>query len=155
MPELVNHLLRLRDGILALRKEREDFLANLQLESDHRRASVADLLSRFSDGLHDLARRSRTDRDAFLSNLQEAVAALRRGVRVDLGGGRQALERLRRASAARAPRATQSGKPGEETLPSEISEPESGAEQPSAATSEVQAAETEKRKGGARRKRRK
>ncbi|MBZ5560885.1 MAG: hypothetical protein LAP13_00535 [Acidobacteriia bacterium] len=158
MPALVIHLIQLRDGILALRKERGDFLAHLQLENDNRRASVADLLSHFSSGLHDMARRSKANREAFLSNLQEAVAALRRGVRIDLGGGRMALDRLRRAPAARDLQAPGPRKSEPEALAPEtrrVPKPEASEEQPPAAPSGVPAAETEKPKGGTRRKRRK
>ncbi len=158
MPPLVNHLVQLRDGILALRKEREDFLAHLQLENDNRRASVADLLSHFSSGLHEMARRSKANREAFLSDLQEAVAALRRGVRIDLGGGRMALDRLRVAPAGRDLHAPGPGESEAEALAPETRPtptPEASDGQEPVAPSDAQAAEAEKPKGGTRKKRRK
>ncbi len=157
MPALVNHLIQLRDGILALRKEREDFLANLELASGNRRAAVANLLTGFSCGLQNMARRSRVDRVAFLANLQEAVAALRRGVRVDLAGGRLAFERLRGASPVRNLQATKPKKPEPAATILETSRPpesEARSEHTPETAGPARAAGTGRPKGGTRRKRR-
>jgi hypothetical protein len=158
MPALVNHLIQLRNGILASRRERVNFRTGLGFESAHRRAAVASLLSRFSSGLHDMARRSRADRAAFLSNLQQAVTALRRGVRAELGGGRLAFERLRDAPGVRALQTTRPKRPGPEGRVQEtprIPKSELRGEETPETGARVQAAETEKRKAVTRRKRRK
>jgi len=158
MPALVNHMIQLRDGILALRNEREDFLTNLQLESGNRRSAVANLLSGFSSSLHVMARRSRAERAAFLSNLQQAVAALRRGVRADLGGGRLAFERLRSALAAHSlqtprPKRRESEARASETPP--IPKSQARGERTLETGGRAQTAETGKRKGVTRKKHRK
>lgn len=158
MLALVNHLIQLRDGIVALRKEREDFLANLELESSNRRAAVANLLSGFSSTLDAMARQSRAERSAFVSNLQQEVADLRGAVRADIRGGRLAFERLRSVLTAHAlpapgPSRQAPGMAISETPPIPKSSLRGG--QTHETGGRAQAAETGKRKSATRKKRQK
>lgn len=95
---LTNGLIRLRNEILALRGEREEFLAHLAQETMDRRGSVSQMLAQFSKDCNAVARGTKTERIAFLASLKSTVSKLQNSVRADLGGVRQAFLSLRTAS---------------------------------------------------------
>jgi hypothetical protein len=95
MHVLTNSLIRVRDEIRALRHAREEYLTGLERETRERRATVSQMLTRFSGDFTESARKTKAHRMAFLSNLKRTVSNFQRGVRADIGGVQQAFGELR------------------------------------------------------------
>lgn len=90
MGVLTNDLTRLRNEVLALRSARRGLIHDLERETKNRQADVFRMLADFSKGLGAVARKTRADRLRSISDLKRTVNGLQRGVRMDLGGIRQA-----------------------------------------------------------------
>jgi hypothetical protein len=86
---LTDDMTHLCGEILALRNDRDDFMNHLALESRDRSQSVARLCGQFASIRAAMARRTKSERIAFLHNLKRTVAAGRRAVQSDLAGVRK------------------------------------------------------------------
>ena len=90
MGVLTDDMTRLRNEVLALRSARHGLIHDMERETKARQAEVSRMLANFSKGLGTVTRRAKADRLRSISDLKRTVNGLLTGVRMDLGGIRQA-----------------------------------------------------------------
>jgi len=81
---------RLCDEIVAMRKMRGSMMTELQHGAKGLKHSVTKLCAHFGRVRTTMAKRTKTERLAFLNNLKRSVGAERRDMRNDLAGARRA-----------------------------------------------------------------
>ena len=100
MAALAEGLLRVRNQILTLRRERELFLAGLERRTKERRSEVSGMLAQFSSEFGEIARQRRSRGRTFLAGLKGEVSSLQQNVKLDSGGAREVFGNVRAAAPA-------------------------------------------------------
>ena len=87
---LTDDMTRLCDEILAMRKARGAMMAELQHGAKGLKHNVTKLCAHFGRVRRTMAKRTKNERLAFLTNLKRSVGSERRDTRNDLAGARRA-----------------------------------------------------------------
>lgn len=87
---LKDDMTRLCGEIVAMRKMRGDLMGELQRETTGRKQAVTALCAHFGGARTAMARRTKSERVAYLNSLKRSIGAHRRETRNDLAGARKA-----------------------------------------------------------------
>jgi hypothetical protein len=87
---LTDDMTRLRNEILVMRKMRGSMMSDLQHGAKGLKHAVTKLCAHFGRTRATMAKRTKNERMAFLSNLKRSVSGQRRDMRNDLAGARRA-----------------------------------------------------------------
>ena len=90
MGKLLEDMTRLAGEIQALRGSRHALRRELSNENRERKISVFEMCTDFADTQARVAKRTKAERLAFLSNLKRTVGGQQRNMRVDIAGARRA-----------------------------------------------------------------